>query len=139
MLIDHIRRYGVATPLPPRISYSCLQEYMNNIRIVDNIVRETEKLFETFYRDQDTAYIFTSDHGMSEIGNHGDGRELLQIPDIQASTTHIQIQITPEHLYSPGEVVFEVRFLTRRTPHMTTIPNPGVFLTCIDVTLNKPI
>lgn len=60
---------------------------MNNIRVVDNIVRETEELFETFYRDHDTAYIFTSDHGMSEIGNHGDGRELLRIRpviDIQA-------------------------------------------------------
>ena len=50
---------------------------MNNIRVVDNIVYETEKLFKSFYGDDDTAYIFTSDHGMSEIGNHGDGRELL--------------------------------------------------------------
>jgi phosphatidylinositol glycan class N len=52
---------------------------MNNIRVVDTIVHETEKLFEHFYGDQDTAYIFTADHGMSEIGNHGDGRELLGI------------------------------------------------------------
>jgi len=50
---------------------------MNNIRVVDNIVHETEQLFKNFYNDQDTAYIFTSDHGMSEIGNHGDGREFL--------------------------------------------------------------
>jgi phosphatidylinositol glycan class N len=50
---------------------------MNNIRVVDDIVHETEKLFEDFYDDYETAYIFTSDHGMSEIGNHGDGRELL--------------------------------------------------------------
>jgi len=52
---------------------------MNNIRVVDNIVHETEQLFKNFYNDQDTAFIFTSDHGMSEIGNHGDGREFLCI------------------------------------------------------------
>lgn len=58
---------------------SFFQEYMNNIRVVDNIVHETEQLFKNFYNDQDTAFIFTSDHGMSEIGNHGDGREFLCI------------------------------------------------------------
>ncbi|KAF9528054.1 Phosphatidylinositolglycan class N-domain-containing protein [Crepidotus variabilis] len=49
------------------------KEYMNNIRVVDDIVRETESLFRSFYGDEDTAFIFTADHGMSEIGNHGDG------------------------------------------------------------------
>lgn len=46
---------------------------MNNIRVVDDIVREAEQLFSRFYRDQETSYIFTADHGMSKIGNHGDG------------------------------------------------------------------
>ncbi|KAJ7292742.1 Phosphatidylinositolglycan class N-domain-containing protein [Mycena rebaudengoi] len=49
------------------------QEYMNNIRVVDDIVRRTELLIQDFYEDQDTSYIFTADHGMSVIGNHGDG------------------------------------------------------------------
>ena len=49
------------------------QEYINNIQVVDDIVRETEQLFSGFYGDQETSYIFTADHGMSKIGNHGDG------------------------------------------------------------------
>ncbi|KAI0295105.1 PigN-domain-containing protein [Multifurca ochricompacta] len=49
------------------------KEYMNNIRVVDDIVRETEQLMSGFYGDQETSYIFTADHGMSRIGNHGDG------------------------------------------------------------------
>ncbi|KIJ64347.1 hypothetical protein HYDPIDRAFT_133114 [Hydnomerulius pinastri MD-312] len=49
------------------------KEYMNNIQVVDNVVRDTEKLFSQFYEDEDTSFIFTADHGMSKIGNHGDG------------------------------------------------------------------
>ncbi|KAH9482188.1 GPI ethanolamine phosphate transferase 1 [Psilocybe cubensis] len=49
------------------------KEYMKNIQVVDSIVRETEKLVNDFYGDEDTAFIFTADHGMSVIGNHGDG------------------------------------------------------------------
>ena len=47
---------------------------MDNIRVVDNIVRETEKLISEFYEDEDTSFVFTADHGLSTIGNHGDGR-----------------------------------------------------------------
>lgn len=46
---------------------------MNNIQIVDTIVRQTEELFTEFFKDQETSYVFTADHGMSKIGNHGDG------------------------------------------------------------------
>ena len=46
---------------------------MTNIQVVDTIVRQTEALFTEFYGDEDTAYVFTADHGMSVIGNHGDG------------------------------------------------------------------
>ncbi|KAN0080207.1 Phosphatidylinositolglycan class N (PIG-N) domain containing protein [Tylopilus felleus] len=49
------------------------KEYMNNIQVVDDIVRETEKLFLDFYGDEETSFVFTADHGMSKIGNHGDG------------------------------------------------------------------
>ncbi|KIM35184.1 hypothetical protein M413DRAFT_14705 [Hebeloma cylindrosporum] len=49
------------------------KEYMKNIQIVDEIVRETEHLLSDFYQDDRTSFIFTADHGMSTIGNHGDG------------------------------------------------------------------
>ncbi|KAL0568010.1 Glycosyl phosphatidyl inositol anchor synthesis [Marasmius crinis-equi] len=49
------------------------REYMKNIQVVDNIVKETEELISAFYGDSLTSYIFTADHGMSVIGNHGDG------------------------------------------------------------------
>ncbi|KAL0061693.1 Glycosyl phosphatidyl inositol anchor synthesis [Marasmius tenuissimus] len=48
-------------------------EYMKNLQVVDNIVKETEELVSDFYGDELTSYIFTADHGMSVIGNHGDG------------------------------------------------------------------
>lgn len=47
---------------------------MKNIQLVDDIVRQTEELMTQFYGDSETSYIFTADHGMSVIGNHGDGR-----------------------------------------------------------------
>ena len=56
-----------------------------NIQHVDAIVRQTEALFASFYGAEDnkkTAYVFTADHGMSNLGNHGDGgesRPVLQI------------------------------------------------------------
>ncbi|EUC54047.1 phosphatidylinositolglycan class N protein, partial [Rhizoctonia solani AG-3 Rhs1AP] len=53
---------------------------MENIIHVDAIVQEAEKLINSFYEHDDapenesrTAYVFTADHGMSAIGNHGDG------------------------------------------------------------------
>ncbi|KAI0668974.1 PigN-domain-containing protein [Trametes maxima] len=49
------------------------KEYMTNIQVVDEIVKQTEALFQEFYGDGETAFVFTADHGMSRIGNHGDG------------------------------------------------------------------
>ncbi|GAM21120.1 hypothetical protein SAMD00019534_042950, partial [Acytostelium subglobosum LB1] len=49
------------------------QEYYDNIRLVDKGIQKTVKLIEDFYNDHRTAYVFTSDHGMSNKGSHGDG------------------------------------------------------------------
>lgn len=49
------------------------KEYMKNIQVVDDIVRDAEQLISEYYQDQETSFIFTADHGMSVIGNHGDG------------------------------------------------------------------
>ena len=69
-------------PTPKSVlSHSCpfhsndilTQEYMRNIKVVDDVVRLTENLFTDYYGDAETSFIFTADHGMSKIGNHGDG------------------------------------------------------------------
>ncbi|CAG8546284.1 15499_t:CDS:10, partial [Cetraspora pellucida] len=50
------------------------KEYLNNIKVVDDGIYKTIQLLDEFYgNDRKTAYIFTSDHGMSNRGNHGDG------------------------------------------------------------------
>jgi GPI ethanolamine phosphate transferase 1 len=49
------------------------QEYMNNIKVVDSLVQQAEQLVSEFYQDSETSFVFTADHGMSQIGNHGDG------------------------------------------------------------------
>lgn len=48
-------------------------EYLDNIRIVDQGVKEVTELIDKFYKDDRTAYVFTADHGMSDWGSHGDG------------------------------------------------------------------
>ncbi|KAL8682265.1 MAG: hypothetical protein Q9186_001634 [Xanthomendoza sp. 1 TL-2023] len=49
------------------------REYLHNIKIVDQGVREITSLIEEFYGDGKTAFVFTADHGMSDWGSHGDG------------------------------------------------------------------
>ena len=49
------------------------KEYLRNIQIVDQGVKESTKLIENFYNDGRTAFVFTADHGMSDWGSHGDG------------------------------------------------------------------
>lgn len=49
------------------------KEYLHNIKVVDQGVREITELIEEFYGDGKTAYVFTADHGMSDWGSHGDG------------------------------------------------------------------
>ncbi|XP_047495718.1 GPI ethanolamine phosphate transferase 1-like [Penaeus chinensis] len=49
------------------------KEYQNNIAVVDKGVERVVKVFEEFYNDKKTAYIFTSDHGMTDWGSHGAG------------------------------------------------------------------
>ncbi|KAI9732570.1 MAG: Glycosyl phosphatidyl inositol anchor synthesis [Cirrosporium novae-zelandiae] len=49
------------------------REYLHNIKVVDEGVREITNIVENFYKDAKTAYVFTADHGMSDWGSHGDG------------------------------------------------------------------
>ena len=49
------------------------REYLHNIKVVDQGVQEITKIMDNFYGDDETAYVFTADHGMSDWGSHGDG------------------------------------------------------------------
>jgi phosphatidylinositol glycan class N len=49
------------------------QEYLRNIQVVDQGVKEITEIIEKFYNDGETAFVFTADHGMSDWGSHGDG------------------------------------------------------------------
>ncbi|KAL9103171.1 MAG: hypothetical protein Q9163_001776 [Psora crenata] len=49
------------------------REYLHNIKVVDQGVKETVELIEKFYGDGGTAFVFTADHGISDWGSHGDG------------------------------------------------------------------
>ena len=49
------------------------KEYLHNIKVVDHGVQEITKLIEGFFGDDQTAFVFTADHGMSDWGSHGDG------------------------------------------------------------------
>jgi len=49
------------------------KEYYDNIHLVDQGVKRIYELFEHYFPDHMTTYIFTSDHGMSNKGSHGDG------------------------------------------------------------------
>ncbi|KAK1310423.1 hypothetical protein QJS10_CPA08g01633 [Acorus calamus] len=47
--------------------------YLNNVKVVDSIAEKVHNLMEGYFQDNQTAYIFTADHGMSDKGSHGDG------------------------------------------------------------------
>ena len=48
--------------------------YLNEISYIDNGIREIVELMDLFYNhDGQTAYILTSDHGMTNQGSHGGG------------------------------------------------------------------
>jgi phosphatidylinositol glycan class N len=49
------------------------KEYLNNIKVVDDGIKEITSIIENFYNDDKTAFVFTADHGMSDWGSHGDG------------------------------------------------------------------
>ena len=49
------------------------EEVTNNLILVDRELGRLYDALENFFSDNSTAYIFTSDHGMTDWGSHGDG------------------------------------------------------------------
>ena len=49
------------------------KDYLDNIKVVDKGIERMISVFESYFQDQSTAYVFTADHGMSNTGSHGGG------------------------------------------------------------------
>ena len=44
------------------------REYLSNIELVDKGVEKLVKQMNSYYKDDQTAYVFTADHGMTSWG-----------------------------------------------------------------------
>lgn len=50
-------------------------KYTENLKYVDRGIGEVVRMFEEKFADSKTAFVFTSDHGMTNRGSHGSGQK----------------------------------------------------------------
>ncbi|KAI8049977.1 Phosphatidylinositolglycan class N-domain-containing protein [Syncephalis plumigaleata] len=65
------------------------KEYLNNIRVVDKGIQRIQSLIEAYYNDAQTAYVFTSDHGMGNRGNSTKRRRTSRYRTINGGPTRL--------------------------------------------------
>nr|XP_019942836.1 PREDICTED: GPI ethanolamine phosphate transferase 1 [Paralichthys olivaceus] len=81
------------------------QEYLDNIGLVDTGLAELVSIVEDFFGyDGRTAYVFTSDHGMTNWGSHGAGHpsETLTPLVVWGAGVHSALRVTEPQLYDDG-------------------------------------
>ncbi|XP_061660858.1 GPI ethanolamine phosphate transferase 1 isoform X1 [Syngnathoides biaculeatus] len=81
------------------------QEYLKNIGLVDSGVSEVVSIIEDFFsNDGRTAFVFTSDHGMTNWGSHGAGHPSETLTPFVAWGAGVQRphKVTENHLYKDG-------------------------------------
>ena len=49
------------------------KEVIDNLKYVDTEIKKIEKMINSYFGDDKTAFVFTSDHGMTDWGSHGAG------------------------------------------------------------------
>lgn len=81
------------------------KEVIDNLKYVDSEIEKIVEVVDSYYGDQDTAYVFTSDHGMTDWGSHGAGLpEETMTPLIcwGAGIKHPRSNTYAEHVYHDG-------------------------------------
>ncbi|XP_034019334.1 GPI ethanolamine phosphate transferase 1 isoform X2 [Thalassophryne amazonica] len=81
------------------------QEYLDNIGLVDSGISDAVSVMEDFYGyDGRTAYVFTSDHGMTNWGSHGAGHpsETLTPIVVWGAGVHYPQRVTEPQIYNDG-------------------------------------
>ncbi|XP_078137131.1 GPI ethanolamine phosphate transferase 1 [Sander vitreus] len=81
------------------------REYLDNIGLVDSGVAELVSMVEDFFgHDGRTAYVFTSDHGMTNWGSHGAGHpsETLTPLVVWGAGVHNAHKVTEPQPFNDG-------------------------------------